>query len=286
MNRFVCVVGVVLVGASAAGCASAPTASAASAASEDAGTTEWLQTSGGRLKARTFAHRAGSDHPVLVVVLHGDAPFNKPQYQYRFAERAAAIPNVIATAILRPGYTDPSGDRSAGVRGMTTGDNYTRDRIDAIAGAIEELKRRHRASEVVLVGHSGGAALSADILALHPEVARRAVLVSCPCDVPTWRAHMKQLQHAPVWDAPVESVSPLEVAERVPANDQVLLITGTADEVAPPALTAAYAKALSAHGVHADVVQLPGKDHEILLDPAVEQQLRTFIGSVEQKPTP
>lgn len=39
--------------------------------------------------------------PLLVVVLHGDAPFNKPSYQDAFGARvAAAYPDVVVAAIL------------------------------------------------------------------------------------------------------------------------------------------------------------------------------------------
>lgn len=88
------------------------------------GKTEWLQTTAGRLKARIFSSLTVSPRPLLVVVLHGDAPFNKPDYQYVFARSVASRDDLVAAAFLRPGYTDPTGDASDGVRGRATGDNY------------------------------------------------------------------------------------------------------------------------------------------------------------------
>lgn len=258
---------------------SAP-ATADPAAPDPAGVTEWTTTPAGRLKAQTFVSPQAGDHPVLVVVLHGDAPFARPSYQYAFARRAAQAGDVVAAAILRPGYTDPSGDTSSGERGLTTGDNYTRDRIDMIAGAIGELQRRHGARAVVLVGHSGGAAISADLLAVHPELAGAALLVSCPCDVPAWRAHMKSVQKAAIWDRPVSSLSPQDLASKVPKDDRVRMMVGAADAVAPPSLTRAYAAALSGRGVDVAVVELPGKDHEIFLEPAVQDELRALVATV------
>ncbi|MBC5820408.1 MAG: alpha/beta fold hydrolase [Candidatus Eremiobacteraeota bacterium] len=247
------------------------------AASSAGGSTEWLTVQSGRLKAQVYASPQARTRPVLVIVLHGDAPFNKPDYQYRFAQRAAASGNVLAAAILRPGYTDPSGDTSSGVRGLTTGDNYTSARIAMIATAIRELAQQYHARATVLVGHSGGAAIAADILALRPRLAGRALLVSCPCDVPQWRSYMKTAYPTPLWDKPVRSLSPLALASRVPAKDRVVMMVGTKDRVAPATFTQAYARALLRRGVDVNVVQLPGKGHEILLEPAVLSELEALL---------
>ncbi|HZZ89378.1 MAG TPA: hypothetical protein VFE13_13700 [Caulobacteraceae bacterium] len=247
------------------------------------GQTEWLATPGGRLKARVFASPQASAHPVLIVVLHGDAPFDRPGYQYAFAARAA-VGDAVAAAILRPGYTDAVGETSDGVRGLTTGDNYTKGRIEAIVAAIRTLKARHHARAVVLIGHSGGAAIGADILALHPGLAQGALLASCPCDLKVWRAHMKARQGgAAIWDRPVQSYSPIDLAPQAPRGVDIELMVGDADDVAPPALTDAYAAALARGGVAAPVVRVPGKGHEILLEPPVLQELTAMVARVGAK---
>jgi len=93
----------------------------------------WVQGGDYRLHANVFTGDKVSEKPVLVAVLHGDAPRNpscptkecgEPDYQDAFAAQAATGRDVIAVGLLRPGYTDPRGNTSDGVRGDTTGDNY------------------------------------------------------------------------------------------------------------------------------------------------------------------
>jgi pimeloyl-ACP methyl ester carboxylesterase len=214
-------------------------------------------------------------HPPLIVVLHGDAPQGPPGYQYRFAASAAVVrPDAVVVALLRPGYSDPAGRRSQGRRGWTTGDNYTPEVLDQLAAAILDLRRRYGASSVMLVGHSGGAAVSALLLERRPWVAERGVLVSCPCDLHAWRRRMAALQKNPVWFLPVRSLSPIETVGRIRPGVPVTVIVGARDEVAPPSLSRAFFEAGRKRGVAMRYVELPGKGHEILLDPAVLAALR------------
>lgn len=160
----------------------------------------WVTGGAYRLKASVFQSEAIGADPILVVVLHGDAPFNKPDYQNIFAAKVAATNrDVIAVGLLRPGYTDPQGNTSDGERGATNGDNWNAKNTDAVADAIGELKRRYHARKLVVVGHSGGASLTANILGRHPALLDAALLVSCPCDVEKWRQSMFQLTGEPIF---------------------------------------------------------------------------------------
>src|SRR5262245_47698998 len=108
----------------------------------------WVQGGDYRLHTNIFTGDKVREKPVLLVVLHGDAPRNpscptrecgEPDYQDAFAAQVAAGRDVIAVGFLRPGYTDPHGNTSDGERGQTTGDNYNARNTDAIAAAIAAL---------------------------------------------------------------------------------------------------------------------------------------------------
>ncbi|MGC1677904.1 MAG: alpha/beta hydrolase [Candidatus Binataceae bacterium] len=232
------------------------------------------------LAGRAFTSAKLSSHPHLIVVLHGDAPGANPSYQYVLAgHAAAAIGDVVVVGLLRPGYKDGKGDESQGRRGWALADNYTPQDIGSVASAAKALVDRYHAADLTLVGHSGGSAIAADILALYPHLARGALLVSCPCDVPAFRWSMMKLQWNLLWLIPVNAVSPQAQVARIPKDTIVRMVVGSADPVAPPRLTFDFADALKSRGGDVQVVVLKNLGHEIFLEPAVLEQLVSLMNA-------
>lgn len=243
---------------------------------------QWVR--GGRecLHIQVYRGAVPVADPDLIVVLHGD--LGGPGYQYLTARKLAqASDSVIAVGMLRPGYTDDSGNRSSGVEGRWVGDNYTTEVVDAIAAAIDTLRHTFKPGHVILVGHSGGAALTADLIGRHPRIVDAAVLVSCPCELAPFRHHMFALQHQPIWLMPVSSLSPMDLAAGVDSTTTVKVIVGGADNLAPPAMSRAYAARLEEHHVPVKLIEIPGAPHDILLDPRVLSEItatRYLLGRV------
>src|SRR5262245_43788836 len=50
------------------------------------GATLWLNVAQGRIKAQVFVREKISDRPILVLILHGDIPNPRPDYQYLVAK--------------------------------------------------------------------------------------------------------------------------------------------------------------------------------------------------------
>lgn len=230
----------------------------------------WVSTGRGCVHIETFKSRGLQASPKLVFVIHGDAPFNKPGYQCRMAAAMAARDsNTIAIGILRPGYTDPEGNSSEGARGLATGDNYTPDVIGTIAATIAKLKAKYQPSQTLLIGHSGGAAIAADVACLKKGLVNKVLLVSCPCNLQAWRRHMLQKQFPNLlWLLPVGSISPMAAADSL-GETSVLLVVGDKDEVTPARLSREYYNKLKARQANTKLVLLPGRGHEILLDKQV-----------------
>lgn len=244
------------------------------------GATMWVTTTQ-RIKSKIYESAGLSQHPILVIIIHGDSPDGPPKYQYRFAERAAAaIPDAVVAAVLRPGYSDGE-DSSDGMRGFTTGDNYTPEVVNAVAAVLSELKGKYHPRRVILVGHSGGAAIVGDLLGQQGIAVDGALLVSCPCDLTEWRKHMKSVKGGAIWEQPVRSLSPLALVDSVPASAKIWLLVGSDDPIAPPPLTLDYAEALRKRNVAVDVTLAPGLGHNILLEPVAMERLKAIAGTID-----
>jgi pimeloyl-ACP methyl ester carboxylesterase len=266
--------------------ASAPSAFAQSAAAAqdttNTGATLWITTTQ-RIKSKIYESARLSQHPILVIVVHGDASDGSPStYHYRFAERAAAaIPDAVVAAVLRPGYSDGE-DTSDGLRGLTTGDNWTPEIVNAVATALSELKDKYHPRRVILVGHSGGAAIIGNLLGRQgAAVADGALLVSCPCDLAAWRRHMQSIKGGAIWERPVRSLSPLALVDNVPASAKIWLLVGSDDQTTPSALTLAYAEALRHRNVAVNVTIASGLSHNILLEPIAMERLKEIVGTLD-----
>ena len=255
-----------------------------------AGETVWVHANGLRLKTKIYRSARLSAHPVLVVVLHGDLlgvrAIPPTTYHYVFAQQASTrMDDLVVAGLLRPGYRDDSGERSQGEQGLTTGDNYTPEVVDAIAQVIDQLKARFRPSFTVLVGHSGGAAITGDLLGRWPSEVNAALMASCPCDLVAWRKHMMQMRNNnPIWSAPVNSLSPIDLACKVPPSVRVRLLVGGDDSVAPPELSQHYAQALRSHVNDVTLAIIPGLGHDILLEPPILNALSTLVQSLKEGP--
>lgn len=237
------------------------------------------------LFAQAFKSDNMDAYPILVVALHGDAPppYENPDYQNIFAAKIAELnPGVIAIGLLRPGYSDPEGNRSDGMQGKLNGDNWNATNTNAIADAICNLKTLYKAQKVVVAGHSGGAAIAANMLGRHPDLIDAALLVSCPCaDVESWRRHMLELTDAPVFKGRIKTLSPIEQIEGVFDKVPITLMVGTDDKVAPPSFSEAYEAAALEAGKTVTLIKIEGEPHNVFLHPHVYESLTSIITDIK-----
>ncbi len=228
-------------------------------------------------KIKTYKYNEVTENPILVVVLHGDAPFNNPTYQYLFAQLVALKnSNVISVGMLRPGYTDPSGRTSDGVRGQAIGDNYDENRVNQMAQAIEELIKMYSPSKVILAGHSGGAAIAANIISLFPSLIDYALIVSCPCDVHAWRKSMFSSTNSPAFSGKINTLSPIDLVDRLSKKTTISIVGGKDDEVALPSFSEEYYKAVTKKGLKVTLELIEG-GHDIFLRPEIIDNMNRII---------
>lgn len=234
----------------------------------------------------------GDGRDVLIVTIHGDLSIGLPaNYHYDFALAAAMlVPDSAGVGLLRPGYHDGQGRHSPGsARGRK--DNYTRDAVDMIADTIRKLRDEGGYRHVVAVGHSGGAAILANAMALHPGVVDSAVLVSCPCDIPRWRDHVlnaRQSRREPIPLDWTRSLSPHRHVKGLAPGARVVAITSRSDKLTPPSLAEGYVEALKREGVRARFVEtdLPGHflwNLTVAVLQEVEAEVEALRGTAEAK---
>lgn len=202
--------------------------------------------------------RFGTSEPqTMIVWLHGDVSAGGPaNYHFSMAERAAlalANNNVLSVALVRPGYSDGSGDSST-VALLQSGrsDHYTKDNLTEVGVAIERLKIQFRPKKIIVIGHSGGAATAAVLLGLKPGLISGAVLVSCPCDISAWRTGRKG------WP---RSENPIRWVDKIDPSTHVIVIMGARDDNTLPMLGESYVMALAARNIPAKLQILPNESH-------------------------
>ena len=241
----------------------------------------WVRGGQHRLFGQAFSRMDINSEPILVVSLHGDAPppYENPSYQYVFASKvAAANKDVIAVGLLRPGYTDLRGNHSEGERGQLNGDNWNARNTDTIAEAISNLKSQYHARIVVVAGHSGGAAITANILGRHPGLVGAALLVSCPCGhVEDWRKNMLELTGISVFQGNIDTLSPIEQVDYISDKVIISLMVGTQDKVTPAKFSEKFVSELSSQGKNAKLVRLEGSPHNIFLNPTILAEVGVLI---------
>lgn len=228
-------------------------------------------------KISTYKSEHLTDKPILLIALHGDSPFNNPGYQYVFAKKVAEENNnIIAVGMLRPGYTDNEDRQSSGDRGDAVGDNYDEPRVTQVAGAITRLKALYQPQKIILAGHSGGSAITANLIALYPDLVDHAVIVSCPCNVEKWREDMYALTEEPIFTKRIETLSPVELVDSVPEKIKVSMFIGSRDPVTKKYLSEEYQSLLSERGVSVSLQEVEG-EHNIFLNDEVINSVTTLI---------
>ncbi|MDF1750237.1 MAG: hypothetical protein P1V34_15320 [Alphaproteobacteria bacterium] len=226
------------------------------------------------LAIQTYLPSTSSGNKTLVIVLHGDLSSGGPaDYIFPIAKTASDL-GAVGIAMMRIGYSG-GGRSSTGIasRSENRSQIYTSDEMDAIADATTRLKAHYDADTVVMIGHSGGAVMTGVILGRHPGLVQRALLLSCPCDVPTWRQinNRKPLSRAE---------NPLDYIDRIPAGTMIRLVTGSRDTNTWSRLSRDYAADASARGIDATFVEVSGAQHNLTAEMADSAEFKDAVRQV------
>lgn len=219
---------------------------------EKADNLNWVSGKNLCFAIKTFMPDGKVARPVLRVFLHGDNSKGGPSdYMYRYAALFAT--GVVSVAMLRPDHYDREGRRSS-PKSYGRRNWETEESIDAIAEAVRKLKSHHKASRVVMIGHSGGSNISAVMLGRHPGTADAALLAGCACD-----KVMKRMSQGR--DEIPEDINPIDYVDKIPSSAKIIAITGSRDTTNPASLCRPYIAHLKARGVSARLDIVEGARH-------------------------
>ncbi len=204
--------------------------------------------------AGTLAYEAFGDvksPKSLVVFLHGSVSAGGPaDYMYGPARRfAEAHPDVVAVALLAPGYYDRKGKRSAG----SDAGRRLSDDTDEIIPALEELRRRYKPRKMFVFGHSKGAMNMGGVLAKKPGLADGAVLLAGIYDIPALAEYRRRAQNG---------VSTIDMVNRIPKSARIVLVHGDVDKDVPLSQSVDFEKKAKAAGVQVRLIALEGVGHD------------------------
>ncbi len=201
-----------------------------------------------------------TNNGVILVFLHGDNQgqllINTVRSGVRFAE-ASKTTTLLA---LRPGYRSELG-QSDGFNAFAD-DDYTAGNVDVVAQALSNIKSIH-AKKIILIGHSGGSAMTALIANRYPTVADAYIIVGCPCNIDEWRAWRNaSAGRSGHWS---RSLSPHRETKGIPVTTKIELVVGSNDMNTKPIFSANYVEQLQQQGVKATLTLAEGADHVSVL---------------------
>ncbi len=203
-------------------------------------------------------------HPLktVTVFLHADTGGKTSMDDNGTAARLSQVTQTSVVALQRPGYSSVLG--TSGGTTSLKGDDYSAENVERIGAALANLRTFYPNRKILLIGHSGGAAMAALIAERQPAAADAYLLAACPCDVPAWREWRRSSVGArDVW---TRSLSPQKGATAIEPGSVVRMVVGSADNNALPRFSEAFVLALEAAGARADLVVAKDADHSTVVD--------------------
>jgi pimeloyl-ACP methyl ester carboxylesterase len=228
----------------------------------------WVSDKGNGYCIRYFKNKIEPKAGIAVVIFQGDFVGSiwkngkpiKPKYEVNYdgkplfeATRALTTRSTTNSLIFvsRLGTLGSSGDHKQKFKPVES---------RVINSALDQIKQRHGLSGFVLVGHSGGALLVANLLAKRSDI-KCAVMNSGAHDAHKYAEDSGFDSRVwAVWENPVDSIASLK-----PSATQYYVMAGLGDQVRPPAYQEMFADALSmkSANVHYLLVRKRGDPHNL-----------------------
>ncbi len=216
----------------------------------------------GNFDLQTFLRTAPSSSSVLRVYLEGDGqPWSNrysppadptPRNPVALQLANAAPSNEPVAYIARPCQFLTRRERTNCWQGYWSSARFAPEVVVSASSAIDQLKTRSRASDIHLVGYSGGGVLAVLVAAQRKDIVS-VTTVAAPLDLDEW--------------ARIHDASPLAGSLKPLQADLIKLgsirqhhFVGTKDSIVPPTVLKSFVKALG-HPSNVEAYYIDGYDH-------------------------
>ena len=206
-----------------------------------------------------FSKPSRQVNPVLVIYIEGDGrawktaslPSDNPTPTNPLAlQLAIQDPRPAVAYLARPCQFVAPPSRGCSEK-LWTSTRFSPAVIETMNEAIEKLKRQYGASELILIGYSGGGAIATLIAAKRSDI-KTIITVAGNLDTDAW-VRLYGLEPLSA------SVNPASVARSIRNIPQIHYV-GAKDDVIPPAISQSFLQKMGSPN-KAKVIELPNYGH-------------------------
>ena len=224
------------------------------------------------------------DNKKLVFFIHGDQIKPKVTYFDNFVLNFL-IDDAVLISITRPGWINKKNNKSDGKKNISNGDNYIPNiDVDPIYRTIKKIKKRFNSKEIIVIGHSGGAAITGILFGRFNNIINEAILISCPCIVPLWRKnYIEQLSlknKQKICMPKYKSQSPHEYVRKIDSKIKINIFVGQDDKNTLPFFSHQYHSLLKKFGKNVHLKIFSGNHTSVLKNRKMIESIRTIISKI------
>jgi len=176
-----------------------------------------------------------------------------------FAETINMNTDITTVAVALPGYSNSSTNV---LKDLNHDGNsvYTKEYINFMASLIKALKEKFHATNVNYIGHSAGASLGVNVVALHPDLLTTVTAAGGRFNLDKFK------------ESDRKGLITINDHLNNVKDTKILLVYGTKDTISEPQVTKSFYELAKKKGLNVKIVEVKGAEHIDLdmTDPSVE----------------
>ncbi len=197
-----------------------------------------------------FAKYKGEGNESLNIIVHGtwDSGTNTLGRYAPFAETINMNTDITTVAVALPGYSNSS---TNSLKDLKHDGNsvYSKNYIEFTAALIKALKEKFNATKVNYIGHSAGASLGVNVVAMYPDLLYSVTAAGGRFDLNKFKED--------------ERANLVTISEHLDSvkDTKILLVYGTKDTISEPKVTKDFYQLAKKNGVNVKIVEVKGAAH-------------------------